>query len=346
MKRGSKSKLYSALGGIIFFLTVAVTVSIALIVYESVNDRGEYVWLAMIGVILAISLAFSVIDYFRRYIMVKKPTARILEAAERMASGDFSVRLDIAHLYERYDEYDLIMDDLNKLARALEHSEILKNDFISNISHELKTPLALISNYAELISRPGLSDEERLEYSSALMRAAKRLTALVGNILKLTKLENGELELENERFRADELLAECVLVFEEKIEEKELELSLDIDEFSVVSSESKLEIVFNNLISNAVKFTPRGGSVTVSLKKHGEDAVFTVSDTGIGISREAGERIFEKFYQIDGSHSSEGNGLGLALVKRVVDILGGDINVESVPGEGSSFSVILRSCVE
>lgn len=346
MKRGSKSKLYSALGAVIFFLTVAVTVSVALIVYESVNNRGEYVWLAMMGVILALSMAFSVVDWFRRRIMVKKPTNRILEAAEKMASGDFSVRLDIAHSYERYDEYDLIMEDLNRLAAALGKSELMKKDFISNVSHELKTPLALICNYADLLSRPDVSDEKRVEYASALRRASERLSALVGNILKLTKLENGELELEREHFSIDSLLAECILVFEEKIEEKELELELNIEEFSVISSASKLEIVFNNLISNAIKFTERGGKISVTLKKIGGDAFVSVSDSGIGISKEDGERIFEKFYQADSSHSAEGNGLGLPLVKRVVDILGGEINVESAPGEGSTFSVLLRSCAE
>ncbi len=348
MKNG-RSKFNTVMGYIIFFLTVSVTVALALVVYEllerSENGQKGIITLAMLAVIISVSFLFTVIDAFRRKIMVSRPTQRILDATERIAGGDFSVRLEPKHSFGKYDEYDLIMENLNMVAEELGKNAVLKTDFISNVSHELKTPIAVIKNSAEMLESR-INDGEEKKYIANISAAAKNLSELVNNVLKLQKLENGSLFEEYQGFSCDELLTECIVLFTDKIDGKDIELILNIEEFRVRSIASHLEIIFNNLISNAVKFTPNGGKITISLVKQDKDAVFKVSDTGMGISAEDGAHIFDKFYQADSSHSKEGTGLGLPLVKRVVDILGGEISVESEIGAGTAFSVRLKSCAE
>lgn len=346
MRSQPKKKTSSWAGYVIFFLTIAVTVGVALTIFVVVNRNSDgnsaVIAFTMLAVIVVISLLCTGIDIVRRKIMIDAPVRKILQATERIAKGDFSVRLETAHTYETYDDYDLIMENVNAMAAELSKSEILKADFVSNVSHELKTPLAIIQSYAKLLEKEGLSEELRIKYAQTICAAAKRLNDLVGNILKLNKLEHQELTPETEVVRLDEMLAEAVLGFEELIEQKELTLSCELDEATVVSSKSYLEIVWNNLLSNAVKFTEKGGTIGVSVKKSADGAIVTVSDTGCGISPETGARIFDKFYQGDTSHSGEGNGLGLALVKKVIDVLGGEISVSSEVGKGSVFTIVLR----
>ena len=347
MKRKTAKKFYTAMGYVIFFFTIAIMVTIALAVYENVRDSDGAggVTGIMLIVIISLSAVCTLIDLIRRKIMVERPVRKILSATEKIAAGDFSVRLETEHSYERYDEYDLIIENLNMVAEELGKSEILKTDFISNISHELKTPLAIIKSYSELMAKPGISEEDRIKYSGTIISASRRLSSLVSNILKLNKLENqGITELAS--VQLDALLSECIIAYEELIDEKNIELNVDIDEFSMMSSESHIEIVFNNLFSNALKFTEPGGKISVSLKRVGNAAELKVMDTGCGISKEVGSRIFEKFYQADTSHSGEGNGLGLALVKKVIDTLGGEIYVESEIGKGSTFTVVLKDIAE
>ena len=227
------------------------------------------------------------------------------------------------------------------MASDLSKSEILKSDFISNVSHEIKTPVAVIKNYSVLLEKEN-DPEKRAQYRRELVRASNRLSNLVGNILKLNKLENQELIVEKKAFRLDGALEEAIVAFESQIEKKELEIECDLEEISIVSSESHLEIVWNNLISNAIKFTEKGGKVGVSCKWVDGMATVEISDTGCGIDSETGKHIFDKFYQGDTSHSGEGNGLGLALVKKVIDTLGGEISVKSELGKGTTFTVRLK----
>ena len=345
----------SLMGGAILFATVSVVVTVAVSLHENLVKHIEnqaVITLIMLAAILLLAGICTVIDYFRRKIMVETPTKRILDATDRIASGDFSVRLEITHACHHYDEYDYIMENLNRMAAELSHTEMLHTDFISNVSHELKTPLAIIQNYATLMQDERLSPDLRRQYAETLVATSRRLTALVSNILKLNKLENQEIKLDRERIRLDDMLANTVLQYEELIDRKGLDLICDLDEVEIVSSPDYLEIVWNNLISNAIKFTPAGGTIRFSVEKLGPEAeislkaedgraVVRVWDTGCGISRETGQRIFEKFYQGDTSHAGEGNGLGLALVRKVIDTIGGEISVESELGKGSTFTVIL-----
>lgn len=339
MKKSRRQQLW---GYLFFFLTTIFIVTTSFVTYEIVKRQSpQIISIALIITSLEISLLLTFADVIRRKIMIERPLKEILKATEKIASGDFSVRLEPKHPYGSYDEYDLIKEYLNIMASDLSKSEILKSDFISNVSHEIKTPVAVIKNYSVLLEKEN-DPEKRAQYRRELVRASNRLSNLVGNILKLNKLENQELIVEKKAFRLDGALEEAIVAFESQIEKKELEIECDLEEISIVSSESHLEIVWNNLISNAIKFTENGGKIGVSCKWVDGMATVEISDTGCGIDAETGKHIFDKFYQGDTSHSGEGNGLGLALVKKVIDTLGGEISVKSELGKGTTFTVRLK----
>lgn len=346
MKKNTISRA-SLLGVISFFAMITVVVSLAILIFSAVEDAcggNKSVIAGMIfSVIIALSAICTAIDYIRRRLMIDKPVQKILNATNKITAGDFSARLEITHTINHYDEYDYIMENLNKMATELSRTEVLHSDFISNVSHEIKTPLAIIQNYATTLQNENLDKQTRVKYARTLADASKRLTMLITNILKLNKLENQAIKPEYETINLTEMLAEVVLGYEEIIENKGLELVCDFDEDVIIkSTPSYLEIVWNNLLSNAVKFT-QSGKISVSLKQENDTVVVKVSDTGCGISSETGKHIFEKFYQGDTSHSQEGNGLGLALVKKVIDIIGGKIEVDSAAGVGTTFSISLQA---
>ncbi len=347
-KKNGRSKSLSWVGAISFFVLIAFIMQMAILCYDFITQKTSNVSLIAILILIEVIILATfctIFDWIRRKIMVDRPTKKILEATEKIAEGDFSVRLKIKHEYGKYNEYDLIMANLNKMAIELEKNEVLKTDFISNVSHEIKTPLAVIQNYAMLLEDESLDSETRKTYSKTLIGASKRITDLITNILKLNKLENQEIQEKHEAFNLTDSLAESVVAFESIIENKNIELNCDFDEVSVFSSKSLLEIVWNNLISNAIKFTPNGGKIDVLLKQKDKNVEVSVKDTGLGMTSEVGARIFEKFYQGDTSHASAGNGLGLALVKKVIDILGGEILVQSEIGKGSTFTILLKGVV-
>lgn len=334
------------LSWIVPFLTVLMIVAIALLVYVRIEKvsggNSTVIFVVMLSTVLVLSTAFVVGDKIRRKITTENPVQEILEATEKIASGDFSVRLTSLHSYERLNEYDLIKNNLNLMASELEKSEILKGDFISNVSHELKTPLSVIQNYVWLLGDENLSEEDRKKYATTVVDATKRLSSLVTNVLKLNKLENQQLKPEYESVRLEQMLEQAVIDFEDLIDRKNLEIDCQLEQVEIVSAKSYLEIVWSNLLSNAIKFTPDGGKIAVRVKKVPQGALVEIEDSGCGISKEVGARIFDKFYQGDTSHSGEGNGLGLALVKKVIGILGGEISVVSELSKGSTFSVILK----
>lgn len=340
-----KSRL-SWFGAISFFVLIALVMQIAILVYDYIRERTDDPGLIAVLILILIFILASVctvFDFIRRKIMIDRPVKRILDATERIARGDFKARVEIEHTHDKYNEFDVIAENLNAMAAELSKSEVMKNDFISNVSHEMKTPLAIIGNYAKALEDPTLDPESRERYTKTLVSTSKRLSDLVSNILKLNKLENHQLKIEIEKVNLTEMLSQAILNFETKIEEKNLNLDVDLDDIYILSSPALLEPVWNNLISNAVKFSEPGGNIGVKLRQDGGRAIVTVSDDGCGMTREVGMRIFEKFYQGDSSHSSEGNGLGLALVKRVIDLLGGEISVTSELGHGTTFTVVLEN---
>jgi signal transduction histidine kinase len=294
------------------------------------------------GNVLLITFLFGTVDYFRRRITVDRPVKQIIDAAEKIMQGDFTARVPPIH-GAGTDGFNQIGAAVNKMAQELSGTETLRTDFIANVSHELKTPLAVMGNYATMLQKPGITEEEKNDYAKAISAAARRLAQLITNILKLNKLENQQIFPQTQEFDLGEQLCESLLQFEEAWEQKELHIETDIaDDIRIRSDPELLSLVWSNLISNAVKFTPQGGTISVSLKAQSNYIVVSVRDTGCGMKSETGIHIFEKFYQGDTSHATQGNGLGLALVKRVIDILNGEIGVQSVYGTGSTFTVRLK----
>jgi signal transduction histidine kinase len=334
---------------VVFFLTVAFAVSCCMMLFartladsmglvfnqENIGAAAKVTFLN----VLLLTFLFGTIDYVRRKLMVDRPVKLITEATERIMQGDFSVRVRPMR-GAGMEGFNQIGMAINAMAQELSGTETLRTDFIANVSHELKTPLAVMGNYATMLQRPGITQDEKNEYAKAISEAARKLAQLITNILKLNKLENQQIFPQPKEFDLGEQLCESLLGFEDAWEDKNLEIETDMEENVRIKSDPELlSLVWNNLISNAAKFTPHGGRIGLSLKTEGGSVVVQVCDTGCGMKPETGVHIFEKFYQGDTSHATQGNGLGLALVKRVVDILNGEISVQSVYGQGSTFTV-------
>lgn len=274
----------------------------------------------------------------------EKPMKNLAKATKRVANGDFSVYVPTLHTSDKLDYLDVMILDFNKMVEELGSIETLKTDFVSNVSHEMKTPIAIIKNYAEILQGEKITEEQRKEYAQSIESTSVRLSNLISNILKLNKLENQRITLEVEDYDICRQLCECILRFEDTWEEKEIELVIEMEDTAFVKADvSLLEIVWNNLLSNAIKFTEPGGTITVNQTSDEQYICISVSDTGCGISKESLNHIFDKFYQGDTSHSKEGNGLGLAMVKRVLELMDGDIQIVSEEGKGSTFTVTLSA---
>ena len=348
MKRKGRLRrsLFSLRGYFLFFFTVSfVAASSILLLLHSAEMDEQFIRqsapVTFVYIIL-LSLLFTLIDKLRRRWTFERPVKRILEATEKLANGDYSVRIKPLHIPESMNELDLIIEGINKLAEELGSVETLRSDFVANVSHELKTPLSVMHNYGSMLRQPGLPEEKRLEYAGEIVNGSRRLSDLISNILKLNRLENQQIYPDAAPYDLSEQLRECLLVFEETLDQNELALHADIgDGITVTADAELLSTVWNNLISNAVKFSDRGGRIDVRLERMDQGVAVTVADTGCGMSADTGAHIFEKFYQGDTSHAARGNGLGLALVKRVIDIVGGEISVKSKQGEGSAFTVWL-----
>ncbi len=322
----------------LFLNTMASTMEIS---FTEENVRTAAI--ITFGNVVFLSLVCTVFDAVRRKLTIDRPVNKIVSAADRIAKGDYSVRIPRLNTLNRADGLDEIIECFNKMAEELSGTETLQTDFIANVSHELKTPLAVMQNYGTLLQQPDLSEEDRLTYAKGISEACRRLAGLITNILKLNKLEKQQIYPSAITYNLDEQLCECFLTFENVWESKEIEIETDIDEDVAINADPELlSLVWNNLFSNAFKFIDKGGKVSVSLKVEDTYVVVSVTDTGCGITPDVGKRMFDKFYQGDTSHATQGNGLGLALVKRVVDIIGGDIAVSSEVGKGSTFTVKIR----
>ena len=353
MKKPSFRQVLRAVNNyIVFFLVVAFAVTCCMLLFVNIladtmglEFTSENITAAAkltFGNVVLITVIFGTVDYIRRKLSVDRPVKQITQATEKIMQGDFSVR--IAPMRGAgVDGFNQIAEAINAMAAELSGTETLRTDFIANVSHELKTPLAVMGNYAAMLQQPGITEEEKNQYAKAISAAARRLAQLITNILKLNKLENQQIFPKTEEYDLGQQLCESILQFEDAWERKNLNVEADIaEDLRIRSDPELLSLVWNNLISNAVKFTPEGGTIAVALRQEGQFVQVTVSDTGCGMTPEVGKHIFEKFYQGDTSHATQGNGLGLALVKRVVDILNGEIRVQSVLGKGSTFTVRFR----
>lgn len=339
---------------LIFFLLVAflVTCTMSLFVRTFSKDLGialtgsnlnRAAKLTFLNVIL-LSVLFTAFDILRRKLTTERTTRHITAAAKEIVQGNFDTRITPIGKWITDDNYNEIIACFNKMAQELGSLETLRSDFIANVSHEMKTPLAVIQNYGKLLQSPQLSEEQRQEYARGIADGARRMADMITNILKLNRLENQQIFPNTETFDLGEQLCESLLQYEPLWEAAGITLDVSIAEGTLVQADRELLLlVWNNLFSNAFKFTPPGGKVSVCLTTDAAWASVQIRDTGCGMSPEVGRHIFEKFYQGDASHAAQGNGLGLALVKRVVDILQGEISVESTVGAGTAFTVRIRS---
>ena len=359
MKSDSKFRrfLFSLRSYVAFFLLMSFVITCCMLLFLNALAGSMEITYTERGIRLAavttfvnvifLSLLCTVIDGVRRKYMVERPVQRIVQGAEKLMQGDFSIRIEPYHGIDERAGFDTIIDYFNRMAEELSGVETLRTDFIANVSHELKTPLAVMQNYGTMLQSPDLTEAQRTEYAKAITEQSRRLADLITNILKLNRLENQQIYPAAKRYNLGEQLAGCLLNFESTWEKKDINIETDIEEEVIVRSDDELlSLVWSNLFSNALKFTEDGGTVSVTLKAEGDYATVRVSDTGCGISQETGKHIFEKFYQGDTSHATQGNGLGLALVKRVVDIVGGNISVESEVGKGSTFIVRIRRAAD
>lgn len=265
------------------------------------------------------------------------PLQDLANAIERVAKGDFSVRLSA----EKNSEVGALMRSFNQMVRELGSIEMFRNDFINDFSHEFKTPIVSIRGFARQLQRDDITDEERKEYATIIANEAQRLANLSTNILLLSKLENQQILTEKTDFSLDEQLRTSILLLEKEWTGKELELDIELDEVMIHGNAEMLSQVWVNLLSNAVKFTEPGGKIAVTLQRREQTAVVMVRDNGIGMDPLTKSHIFEKFYQGENSHNAQGNGLGLAMVKRVVELSSGKIQVESEKGVGTTFTITL-----
>ena len=305
------------------------------------GDNKTYVYtLVSLASTCILLTAGAAIIYGKKII---EPITRISELSERVAHGDFNATLDAKSAIK---ELQTVIDSFNSMVKELAVNDSLSNDFVANVSHELKTPIAAIEGYATMLQDDTQTEEEKNEYIEKILFNTRRLAELTGNILLLSKLENQTIVTDKKSFSLDEQIRQAILSLEHKWTDKELNLDIDLEEITYYGPEALLPTVWSNLIGNAIKFSPHGGLLGVSLKTDDVDILFSVSDEGPGMSDDVADHIFDKFYQGDKSHKSEGNGLGLTLVKRIITLCGGDVSVSSAPGKGASFYVRLRAATE
>lgn len=321
------------------FIGSLLSTALVLAVVWLLNRRFG-VWLGIpytIRVLLISILSGAAIAVGLSKIFVS-PMMKLGDAMRKVAGGDFSVRLDCTSKIRDVRE---VYGSFNTMVKELGNTETLQTDFVSNVSHEFKTPINAIEGYASLLQDSQLTDEQKNAYIDKIIFNTRRLSDLVGNILLLSKVNNQTISLKASTFRLDEQVRQSILALESKWEKKEIEFDIDLDEIEYTGYENLLSHVWLNLIDNAVKFSPQNGQIRIRLKQLDGSVTFSIWDNGLPIPEADIDRIFNKFYQGDNSHASEGNGLGLALVRKIVAAAHGTINVTSSEDAGTEFVVAL-----
>lgn len=319
-------------------LIVSVLVALGLYwLFNKLVAVESFPFLALVLLLTCLIMGFVVTYFLSRWIYT--PMKKLTGAMEQVADGDFSVRLEdkvsSKETLELYTGFNLMVNELGS-------TETLQSDFISNVSHEFKTPLSAIEGYATLLlGSEHMSAEEQI-YAEKIVDNTRRLSSLVGSILLLSKMENQQIPSNRQEYRLDEQIRQSIVALEPSWEPKEVEFDVDLERTEYVGNEAMMRHVWDNLLSNAVKFSPACGLVRVTLRREGARLVAAVEDSGPGIPPEAQKHIYDKFYQADGSHRAEGNGLGLTLVKRILTLEGGSVAAENIPGGGCRFTVRLR----
>lgn len=346
MREFFKKRISLAITLVLFvFIIMIVTLlligsGVALLQYTGVislpspdGDRGNPLRLLFIIFGLCILFGTTFTAFFSRKAL--NPIHKVIDATHKVANGDFNVKVNLKGI----GELEELSQSFNKMTQELSTIETLRTDFINNFSHEFKTPIVSIRGFAKLLKENNLSEEEREEFLTIIITESERLAALSTNVLMLSKYENLEIIVDKKLYRLDEQLRKAIVLLEPKWSEKEISVNVELDKVIYCGNEDLTQQIWLNLLENAIKFSYQGGLINVSLEKEKEGIRFIIQDDGPGMDDQIRHRIFDKFYQGDSSHSKVGNGLGLPLVKRIVELCGGEITVRSELGKGSIFTV-------
>ncbi len=336
----TKSNRFGLRVRLTFLVTLELIVCIAASfgIYYLVNALIDSVEIPVWLVVLIVSTTIGAVATSFISRLFFNPIKKLGKAMEQVADGDFSVRITTESSSQEIQE---IYSGFNLMTHELSATEILQSDFVSNVSHEFKTPINAIEGYSMLLQNGDNLTEEQQLYVDKIFFNTKRLSSLVGSILLLSKLENQSITTKNTSFRLDEQIRQAILALEESWDNKEIEFDVELEEIDYIGQESLLHHVWSNLISNAIKFSPRGDTITLTLKNRDNMVIFSVVDNGSGLSEEAKKHVFDKFYQDNTVHKTNGNGLGLALVKKIVTLSGGSVFADNSKQGGAIFTVIL-----
>lgn len=320
---------------------MAVLIAVQAIIVDAFeNQIGLMVIVLMIYLGFVCLLLTGIIWLLWRYTTGNR-LRQIARSARKVASGDLGVQIPVNPNKQKLNEIDVLINDFNMMVSDLNSNEMLKSDFIANASHEIKTPLSVISSYTRALKDDVCPENEKEDYLDTIIGATERLNKIVTDILRLSKLENQQIPLRKQKYQLSEQLRKCSLTFLDKWQAKDINFDINVDEIIVNSDAALMEIVWNNLLSNAIKYANHGGNISITSEIVNQTASISVYNSGDGMDQTTCRRVFEKFYQGDTSHTSKGNGLGLALVKEIMDLVGGKISVTSAPGMGATFTVAL-----
>ncbi len=319
----------------VLFISIAIFVAatfifsqLGLLSKENINSP-DIKTLIISGALISIAIGFTVAMLTLKYPL--KPFNKIITQMNRLAKGDFKARLYFSKPIASYPAFKETSESFNKMAEELEGSELLRSDFINNLSHEFKTPIVSIAGFAKLLRRGNLTEEQKEEYLKIIEEESLRLSHVATNVLNLTKIENQSILTNVTNFNISEQIRSAVLLLEDKWSKKDIDLNLDLGEFSITANEELLKQVWINLIDNAVKFSPEKGRVDISLTENTYTLTFSIFNKG-ELTQDSIKKIFNKFYQADESHSGEGNGVGLAIVRKITELHRGNIDVQNKDG--------------
>lgn len=341
-KRNNRISLSILFTGAVFIFT-SLTVIVAEIIFTILSNVGvlkssTLTLSSLLFIVLMASTLFGTVAAFFISRFPLHPINSFVDHMNQLASGDFKTRISMSKPWSELSGLKEVQESFNKTAEELGNTEVLRNDFINNFSHEFKTPIVSIAGFAKLLRKGNLSEEQTDEYLKIIEEESLRLSYMATNVLNLTKVENREILTDTTRYNLSEQIRNCILLLEDKWSKKKLDLDLDFDEYEIVANEELLKEVWINLLDNAVKFSPEYGTIAVTIRREGKNLVATIRNNGSEIPKDKLDLIFKKFYQADESHSKEGNGVGLAIVRKVVDLHGGYVRVYSNPME-TAFEV-------
>lgn len=349
LKKGIKILIASIYARMTFFFLFAISASnilagglISIIMNTPWGKRLHLNTVTVVLIALGISYVTTVVASFFINRMFVRPMREVTNATKEIAGGNMDIQINKSNYHLAIGtEIETLMDSFNTMANELKSTEVFRNDFIHNFSHEFKTPIISIRGFAKQLEEGNLSKEQTIEYAKIIADESERLSNMSANVLLMSKLETQELITDKTEFSLDEQLRDCMLLYEGMWTEKNLSIEMELDEIKYYQSQDLLSHVWINLIGNAIKFTPDGGYIHVKCHKSGDTIWVTIEDSGIGMDEDTASHVFEKFYQGDKSHATSGNGLGLPLAKQIVTMLGGRITVKSKPGRGTTFAVSL-----